>query len=328
MKTCVIKLGAKGDVIRTLPVIKEIKNKYPGSTLTLITKENIKDLLTNLDFINKIQTIPLTANEKFDILYNLDIEDEATSLVEKINAKEKFGFRNEGGFVSALNFGAEYYLNTLFDDEIKKTNKKTYQEMMFEASEIPPTKELTQIKLTDEDTSYANSFLEENKINKKNLIGIHMGASPRWPSKIWHEDNLKEFIKKAKDKGYEILIFGGPDEVERLNNFSESMKKQGIKIHRNNPANTNGQFASLVNSCRAMICSDSFSLHLSIALNKPTIGLFFCTPPDEVESYNVLEKLVSPRLNEFFPEKMDQYDEELVKSISAELVLSKIIEII
>jgi len=49
--------------------------------------------------------------------------------------------------------------------------------------------------------------------------------------------------------------------------------------------------------------------------------LFFCTPTHEIESYNLLTKLTSPLLYDFFPEKMDQYDQELVNSISVEQVL-------
>ena len=87
------------------------------------------------------------------------------------------------------------------------------------------------------------------------------------------------------------------------------------------------EFASLVNKCNFMVCSDSFSLHMSLALKKPTIGLFFCTPPDEIESYGFLKKIISPMIYNFFPEKMDEYNENLVKSISPDEVLNIIIEL-
>ena len=57
---------------------------------------------------------------------------------------------------------------------------------------------------------------------------------------------------------------------------------------------------------------------------KKTVALFFCTSPEEVEGYGHLKKLVSPMLYDFFPEKQDQYSEELVNSISAEEVLKAI----
>ena len=81
------------------------------------------------------------------------------------------------------------------------------------------------------------------------------------------------------------------------------------------------EFAALVNICKIMICSDSFSIHVSLALRKPTIGLFFCTSPNEIEDYGFLRNLISPQLYEFFPEKMDEYDEELTRSITVNNVL-------
>ena len=45
MKICIIKLGAIGDVVRTIPVIKAIKDQYKDAEITLITKPNILDIL-------------------------------------------------------------------------------------------------------------------------------------------------------------------------------------------------------------------------------------------------------------------------------------------
>ena len=70
-----------------------------------------------------------------------------------------------------------------------------------------------------------------------------------------------------------------------------------------------------------MVCSDSYALHTSLALKKPTIALFFCTSPHEVEDYGLLKKIISPKLYDFFPEKQDRFSEELVNSILVEQVL-------
>jgi len=326
-KIVIIKLGAKGDVVRTLPILKAIKQKYPDSEIHWITKKSSSQILENIPEIKKLYSLPDYPDEEFDILYNLDIEDEATSLALKISAKQKYGFHNESGFVQSFNFPAEYYLNTLFDDELKKSNKKNYQEMMFETAELPYNKEHYRIPLTEKAKEYAEEFLKKNNITQENLIGIHLGASSRWPSKVWHEDNLKEFIKTARNNNYEILLFGGPNEIESHKKIVDDLINHGIKIYQNNPLNTDQEFFSLVNLCNAMICSDSFGLHIPIAFQKPTIGLFFCTPPNEVEDYGILKKISSPMLKDFFPEKMDQYSEELVKSISPEKVLEVLKEI-
>ena len=323
MKILIIKLGALGDVVRTLPIAEALKKKYPNSEITWLTKQNALELFENHPFVNKAFAIPFITQNKFDILYNFDIEKEATNLAKEIEADKKLGFYIEASYPTAFNLGAEYYLNTLFDDELKKTNKKTYQEMMFEAAELAYNKEKPTINLNKKDIDYAQDFVKKNQIDIKKLIGIHIGGGgTRWPSKAWSTEKIKEFVIKAKEKCYEIFLLAGPDEIEKQQSLLEELKDKNIKIYTNNPNNTIKQFSALVNLCQKIICSDSFSLHISLAMQKPTIGLFFCTTPHEVEGYGLLKKIIAPLFDKFFPEKQDQFSEELINSISAEDVLS------
>lgn len=321
MKICIIKIGADGDVIRTIPLAKAIKKNLPVCSLTWITSEQVKPLLEGNPYIDELMSTEDKIPTEFDILYNLEIDKKAFSLLKKINAKKKYGFYEQDGFPAAFNLSAEYYLNTIFDDELKKQNKKTYQEMIFSASEVLYNHEHEQIYLTDKDKIYAQNFLKVNQIPKEKIIGIHIGSSPRWPSKVWHVDNLIDFLKLLNKKGYTPLVFGGPNEINFFDNLKLKLQSEGIKFFFNNPYNTKRQFVSLVNICDKIICGDSFALHVSLALKKPTIGLFFCTSPDEIEDYGLLKKIISPKLYQFFPEKQDQYDEDLVKSISPDKVL-------
>ena len=320
MRILVIKLGALGDVVRTLPIAEALKKKYPNSEITWITKNNALQLFENNPFVDKVFAVPFTKNEKFDILYNFDIDKEAASLALKIKADKKCGFYAEGDYPAAFNIGAEYYLNTLFDDKLKKNNRKTYQQMMFETAELEYKKEMPKIYFTNKDLEYAENFLKENKINKNKLIGIHIGSSPRWPSKAWGNERIEEFVKQAAEIGYEVLLLAGPDDIEKQKKLIKDLEKYNIKIYTNNPYNSIKEFIALLNLCQKMICSDSFALHISLALKKSTIGLFFCTTPHEIEDYGLLKKIIAPLYQDFFPEKQDQYSEELVNSISTEEV--------
>lgn len=320
MDILIIKLGALGDVVRTLPILPAIKKKFPDSQIYWFTKKASAQILENNPYIKQILT-EKDIEKNFDILYNFDIDEESTRLAGEIEADKKYGFYYDKGYPTAFNFPSEYYLNTLFDDEFKRNNKKTYQEMMFEAAELPYNKEPIQIYLNEKDIEYAQEFVQKNNINTDKLIGIHMGAGARWPSKAWSEEKIKEFIKKAKEKNYEILLFGGPNETKKHEKMVSELREQNIHIYTNNPENSIKEFISLVDLCKKIVCSDSLALHISIALKKPTIALFFCTPPYEIEGYGILKTLISPMLYEFFPEKMDQYDEKLVNSILIEQVL-------
>lgn len=325
MKTiCIIKLGADGDVLRTLPIARALKEKNQDSRIVWITKGDIADLMQGNTYIDQIFALPSIPEEKFSELYNFDLEKDACELAMKIEAERKFGFFLKEGYPAPFNIGAEYYLSTVFDDDVKKTNKKTYQEMMFMAAELRYQREYYSIYLSEQDLEYTKEFANMNYLHSEKLIGIHMGASSRWPSKVWSEEKQKEFIIKAKEKGYEILLFGGPNEIDKLEFFSHDLEKQLIRVYRNDPYNTKKEFAALVSLCKVVVCSDSFALHVALGLGKKAIGLFFVTSPDEVEGYGLLIKIVSPKLPEFFPEKSDQYNEELVNSISVEEVLNAV----
>ncbi len=324
MKIGIIKLGAKGDVVRTLPILKGLKNQYPDSEITWITKDSSFEVLSHSDMIDRIFSIPVKLNEKFDILYNFDIDEVACELAIQIEADKKFGFYFDNSFVCSFNLGAEYYLNTLFDDETKKLNKKTYQKMIFDVAEIEYRGESFELNIGEDAREYADRFFEGKSVER--LIGIHIGSSPRWPSKSWHLERLIEFVRMVKERGWEIILFSGPDDVEKCENIKRELNEEGIFILYNNPKNSDLEFFSLVGKCDAIVCSDSYALHVGLGLKKPVVGLFFCTSPNEVEDYGLLKKIVSRRLYEFFPEKMDVYDEELTKSISVEEVLEKLEE--
>ena len=259
MKICIIKLGADGDVLRTLPLSEAIKKKYKDAEITWITKGSISTLLEGNPVIDVVKTLPYSENEQFDALYNFDVEEEASSLAVKIKAEKKYGFYSENGFPIAFNSGAEYYLNTMFDDELKKNNAKTYQEMMFMAAEIPYEKRRYELVLNKEEKEYTQRFIDEDMLQDKKIIGIHMGAGSRWPSKAWHKDRIKEFIKLANEKNYAIILFGGPNEIKEHVFFAEELKKEGINVYRNNPENSKREFASLVSICNCLVCSDSFA---------------------------------------------------------------------
>ncbi len=320
-KILIIKLGALGDVVRTLPIAEALHKKFPSSQITWVTKPNAVEIFNNNPFIKKVQSIPFQSSEEFTKLFNFDIENEATELAIKIKAKEKFGFYSDSNFPMAFNTGSEYYINTIFDDQLKKANKKTMQEMMFDVAELKYEKILPKIYLTQKEVLTGKEFISKNNIKSK-IIGIHIGGGgERWPSKEWHLDKIVELIKELKKHNLEILVFGGPNEIKKIEIVKDKLKKDNIKILTNNPHNTIREFCLLINICDNVVTMDSFSMHIATALNKEVVSLFFCTPSVEVESYGLIKKITSPLLFDFFPERMDQYDETLVNSIKVKQVL-------
>jgi len=315
-KILIIKLGAMGDVLRTTTILPAIKKKYGRNCyITWLVLQESKELLEDNQYIDKIliysqDSILQIQQEKFDILYSLEITPPATLIANLINAEEKFGyFFDKDSHPNYFNESAKNYLENVFSDYKNKEDKRTYQEMLFEITELEYEKQPYILNL------------QLPKLKSGKVIGINIGSAGRWKSKAWHPDSIKELIEKLP-KQYRVILLGGPEEIEFLPDLAYELKSQGINVETNNPNNTIKEFISVLNKCDLIITGDTLALHLAIALNKKIIALFFCTPDWQIESYNLVEKIKSPLLDKYF--MSDNYSEELTKSIPVKEVLERI----
>lgn len=324
-KILIIKLGAMGDVLRTTCILPALRKKYgPDILVYWMTNLESIDLLKNNPFIDKIliynlENVLRIQQEKFDILFALEIDTPATLLANLVKADEKFGYFFEDGTTSCFNKGAENYLETAFLNHIKIKNRKTYQQLIIESCELSPyyAQEKPIFNLTDKEKEFSEKFkLQNNLFYNDKVIGINIGSSNRWV-KFWGNEKIKDLIRKLK--GYKIIILAGPNEIEKQDKLINELKQEGISLLKNDPKNTLNEFAAIVNICDLIICGDTMALHLASALNKKIISLFFSTPDWEIENYDNLIKLTSPLLEKYF--LMNQYVEELADSIDIEQVL-------
>ncbi len=333
-KALIIKLGATGDVLRTTTLLQAIKAKYGNLMIIWLTTDYNKAVIENNPLVDKVlvyspETILRLQQEKFDIIFSLETDTPGTLLANLTRADEKYGYYfHEDGYPVAFNKAADYYLETQFSDKLNKENRKTYQEMMFEAMELPYKKEDYILNLTEKDLSYAKNFFSLYNIQENDfVVGVNMGAGSRWPSKSWNKDKVVELIRRIKrESDFKILILGGPNEEKLMSHFMSAIHKENISCIFNNPNNTLREFMSLVNRCNVVIATDSLALHIAAALKKRTIALFFATPPWEIEDYGRIKKLVSPLLEKYF--FMDEYSEDLANSIQPNEVMLALNDIV
>ncbi|HEX9614834.1 MAG TPA: glycosyltransferase family 9 protein, partial [Bacteroidota bacterium] len=83
----IIKLGAIGDVIRTTPLLRKLKEVYPRARITWLT-HTPEIVPSSVDEILPFSAASITALQatKFDVLYNLDKDREACALASLISS--------------------------------------------------------------------------------------------------------------------------------------------------------------------------------------------------------------------------------------------------
>lgn len=296
----IIKLGSMGDVLRTTPLLRGLKEKYPFSQISWLTYCESVPILEGNTLINRLYSFDLRDTlvlqaEEFDLLINLDKDPEALAIASLMNSKKKMGYAmGVNGNIIALNPATEYSIRLGFDDDLKfHQNRKTYPEMIFEIAELPfDLKKEYVFDLPQKNILFSHKYLQENKVEEEDvLIGINTGAGRRFVNKNLSEAQIAFLANKfLNNLAAKVILLGGPLEI--LTN--QRIKKLARRDVLDSGYLELKDFAALVNRCNLLICADTLTMHLAIALEKPVIAIFGPTCAQEIELYNRGVKIISP----------------------------------
>jgi len=110
---------------------------------------------------------------------------------------------------------------------------------------------------------------------EKMIVAMHPGGT--WQSKRWPARSFARLADMIMDSfRAEIVIVSGPGEREIAGEVSGS-SGYSLKLLPPLPIRT---LASVLYNCDAVIANDGGVMHLSIALQRPTVGIFGPTEPD------------------------------------------------
>ncbi|MBI2653399.1 glycosyltransferase family 9 protein [Candidatus Woesearchaeota archaeon] len=297
MNILVIKLGAIGDVIRTTSILSGLKEKYRNCKIDWVTKKESLDVLRNNNLIDNVYLINNTknmSNKAYDLVICLDDDFEACDLATKANSKRIIGSylkNNQKTYTKDSHLWFDMGLISRFGkqeaDELKAKNKLTHQEIMYKILGLNYKKQEPILVLNQKDKDFANKFAQKNRIKDSDIvIGINTGAGGRWQDKKLSEKEAAELIDKLnnilKNKNIKIILFGGPEEVERNKKIKNLIKTRVIDAGCNNSLM---EFAALISLCNILVTSDSLALHIGTALKKRVVAFFYVTSASEIELY-------------------------------------------
>ncbi|MFC1501233.1 glycosyltransferase family 9 protein [Elusimicrobiota bacterium] len=294
----IIKLGAMGDVLRTTFLLKGLKQKYPNCKITWIVAKYSFDVLKNNPYIKEIwindeYTGTKLVLRKFDIVINLDLSPDSISLATLAIADNKLGFtmdRKKRKVISSNKYAKHWLKMSSFDD-VKKSNKNTYQYWMSKIVGLPKDNYEIFTPLNKKSLEKAKRFAKSKKIQNDYLVGINPGAGGRWKYKKWTNKGYVEIIKKLSDQKIKVLLFGGPEEKDLIEYL---LKKSNNKAISTGTDNSLPDFFSLLNLCNVVITGDTLSLHAALGLKKKVLSVFGPTSANEIELYNRGVKVVTP----------------------------------
>ncbi|HMS63691.1 MAG TPA: lipopolysaccharide heptosyltransferase II [Ignavibacteria bacterium] len=281
-KILIIQTAFLGDVILTLPLLQELKIKFPESEIDFLCIPETSELLKGNPFVNEIisydkknsgiigswELIKKLRNKNYDFLFSPHRSFRSSLISFLSNAKKTVSFDK-----SSFSF--------LYNEKI--IYKKDIHEIQRNLSllEITGIKEERIIRpelfISIQDKRKIDSLFYEYKIkNGEKFITIAPGSV--WFTKRFPEEKFVKLCDLLQILNTKIFLTGGKKD-KFISDFIQNNSKN------RNIINVTGTFsilesAELIKRSEVLITNDSAPLHISNAVETNVVAIFGATVPE------------------------------------------------
>lgn len=312
-KILIIKLGAIGDVIRTTPLLRRIKDEFPDAYIYWLT--NSPEVLSKnwVDQILRVSPETLSWLEiiEFDWIINLDKDNIAIAMAQKLKSAKKNGFISDKyGLARPLATEAENHkwLTGLFDD-LNSINTKHYVQEVFEIAgyDFRGEEYILEVKEEEKKINFANG---------KKIVGLNTGCGGRWISRLYPTEHWITVATGLITAGFEVVLLGGEQEHSRNTEIADVTSAHYFGYF---PLET---FIALMDECDIIVSAVTMGMHIAIALKKHLVLFNNIFNTNEFYLYNRGEIIEpNPRCGCYFTQTCPH---DSMKSIAPERVINAV----
>lgn len=282
-KICIIHLNQIGDLVFSLPLLKALRDNFPGATIHSVVKPYLKELLVGLPYVDgiilreeslkaKVELLKKLRNYKYDLLISLPRSIESLILTTFSKAKIKVGF-------------AHFPWDLCLDI---KENVEGHNSWYNNA------KLLKQLSINIRKNNYIGLINVDKNRNSLNLPKkyaiISPGASQRRQAKAWEQDKFAELVISLNKNFGLTAVFVGSKENQAYNQtiIKMVMESSPNNAHAIDLTGNTGlrSLCSVIKDASLFVGIDSGIMHLASSIDIPVVGLFGPTDPFYVKPQN------------------------------------------
>lgn len=281
----VLQTSFLGDMILTLPLIAEIRRRFPVKKLSLVCTPQGRELLQDHPAVDEIivddkkgahggwsglkkQAMALR-QKHFTVALTPHKSARTAYLLHQAAIPKRIGFRQSKGW-----FLFHHCAQRVSERHDVERNLSLLEPLGVALGDCARQIELP-VSAAVRD-SVGEKLRGLGVAGGKMTVGVNAGSV--WPTKRWWPEGFAAFIELARKKlDCQILLFGGPEDVpvaERL-----KLDSNGMAV------NLAGKFSlrelpAAIGGCQVFVTNDSGPMHIAVARQVPTVGLFCATTPD------------------------------------------------
>jgi len=255
------------------PAVENIVSASKNVRLYLISYGNIGDLFIehpNVEFVIKTKknirnslSLIKELNLSFDIFLSFRSSYRSTILKFFVPAKKKYQYSKR---------------KYSFGHQVEKYNK-------FVNDALETSFPAGNLKI------YSSSIILKNS---KSVLGINPGSA-YGEAKCWPPDKFSKLAISLAEK-FDIVIFGGKNDIPRANLIEKKIAKKGVKNLKNLAGKTTiNDLVNGISNLDLFITGDSGPMHIAAAFHIPTISIFGPTKSDETSPWMNPNSLIMKR---------------------------------
>jgi len=308
MKILIVKVSSMGDIIHNLPIVWDLRSKYPEAQIDWVVEDGYMHLLQPLKTSNRFRGIDniicLGLRRWKKNILKVDSWREFLFFLKKFRVhKYDFVVDTQGLIKTAiLCFLSRKKINTKVLGLANSTEYSGYEgvsrffytesvKVPFRCHAVVRSRYLANKILGFDDLSlfklpefFPRSFIDNIPVNHRNgfqknyVLMIHSTArnSKRWPQKNW-----VALGQKLSLEGYQIVLPWGSDEEMQMSKIIASEISNSFV-----PEHFSLQEAfSIIFNSRLVVGVDTGLTHLAASLNKKTIEIYCDSPRWKTEGF-------------------------------------------
>ncbi len=303
-KFLIVRLSAVGDVIRTLPAAKALKERYPSSSITWIVEEPSQDFLRSQPEVDEVILFPRkrwtkgikslrkiwgTLGEmrvfvedlrrrRFDVVLDFHGILKSGLLSFLSGSPKRIGY--DRGSTKEGNFLFSNVKVKLPRERISRfeRNLALLKGMKLEAKKLQYS-----LHIPPEDREYVAAFFLKASPGsvKRPLIAIHPGTSAKAVFKRWRPDQYAQLADRLiRELNATVLFTWGDGELEWVEGIRKGMREPAFLGPKTESLT---QLGEVYRHCDLYIGGDTGPMHIASFMGIPAVVIYGPTDPIENE---------------------------------------------
>ncbi len=284
-----------GDIINTLPLLKTLKETYPGCFITLLCYREFSALFCESPVIDRFLRLQIgeitraatfdelgnvAVNpypellEEYDIVINLGFDVWPAMICTKLKALTKYGrISSKKEEIRLLGDWMKYLFSFIHNRDY---NLFSIVDIFTRSGGVPNREVSGYLPVTPEQTEKASLLLKENGLFNQEtvLIAFQLGASE--PLRAWEIEKfvqLGHLLKKFNPQ-IEILLIGSPSETALAEEFLRQFTYKAINLVGITEIQ---ELPAVLTLCHLLISNDTGPIHIAGAVGTKVLGIYFAS---------------------------------------------------